>query len=171
MLLFNQTKNHLKWSMGGQSFACEPWASLDLPDEIAEHCTKRGIPLGVAPVAPEHRAQVRVEDERKASDDSALLAMKDRAEAAEADARAARGELTQAKQDLSAARGESKRLADELEKRTGELSRCQADKKTAEELLDAEAKRATDAEAKAIKAEALLSETRKPKPEKRASAG
>lgn len=168
MLLFNQTKNALSWSMSGQTFACEPWGSIDLADDLATLSRKRGVPLDVAPVPPEHRAQQRVADERRASDDSVLLAMKDRAEAAEAAARSAREELGRVKTELSESRGDTKRVTAELETRTSELARALADKKTAEELLDQEAKRATDAEAKAIKAEALLAETRKPKAEKRA---
>ncbi len=173
MLAFNQTKHDLSWSLAGQKYACEGWGSVDVPEELWPACKRLGLPLDVASVPPELRAQVRIEDERKASDDSALHALKDRADKAEATARSLKGELERTITERDEARGGAKQALAEIEALKSKLARAEADKKTAEEMLDTEAKRATDAEAARIKAEALLSErSKQPKAEKpRASAG
>lgn len=166
MLAFNQTKHDLSWSLAGQKYSCEAWGSVDVPEELWPACKKLGLPLDVASVPPELRAQVRIEDERKASDDSALHALKERAEMAEASARSLKDELQRNIVELAESRGETKRANDEILALKSALARANADKKAAEEMLDAEAKRATDAEAKAIKAEALATE-RKAEPKKK----
>ena len=171
MLAFNQTKHPLSWALSGQKFACEPWGSIDIPGELWGACVRLGLPLDVAPVPPERRAKERVEDERKASDDSVLLALKDRVAAAEAAARTIKEELERTKIELSDARSETTRIRAENDKLVADIVRIQADKKTAEDLLDDAAKRATDAEAKAIRIEALASERAKAKSEKRPAAG
>lgn len=173
MLAFNQTKHDLTWSLAGQKYSCEAWGSVDVPEELWSACKRLGLPLDVASVPPELRAQVRIEDERKASDDSALHALKERAEKAEVTARSLKGELERTITERDEARGDTKRALGTIEELRSQLARANADKATAEEMLDAEAKRATDAEAARIKAEALLAEkSKQPKAEKpRASAG
>lgn len=167
MLAFNQTKHDLSWSLAGQKYSCEAWGSVDVPETLWPACKQLGLPLDVASVPPELRAQVRIEDERRASDDSALHALKDRAEKAEATARSLKGDLERTITERDEARGETKRAVSAIEDLRSQLTRANADKKTAEEMLDAEAKRATDAEAARIKAEALLAERNKPEPKKK----
>ena len=169
MLAFNQTKHDLSWSLSGQKYSCEAWGSVDLPEELWQASQRLGLPLGVASVLPELRAQARIEDERKASDDRVLYALKERAEKAEATTQSLQSELERVITERDEARGETKRALSAVEDLRSQLARANADKKTAEEMLDTEAKRATDAEAGRIKAEALLTETRKSKGEKRAA--
>lgn len=163
MRLFNQTKNELAWSMGGQAYGCEPWGSLEVPDELVPACRSRGLPLDVAPVSPEARAQVRVADERAAADQAPLLALKAQAENAQAGEREAKRELESASVEISRLRSElraANELADSLR---DQLARVTSDKDAAEQLMSAAEQRATEAEAKAIRAEALLTEQAKPK--------
>ena len=168
MLAFNQTKHDLSWSLSGQKYSCEAWGSVDLPEELWLASKRLGLPLDVSPVPPEHRAKVQVEDERKASDESALFALKARAEAAEAEARATKGEIERVKTELSESQGKVKHFAKESERILGLLNAALVEKVTAEKLMDEANKRATEAEAKVIKADSLLSEARKPRAEKRA---
>ena len=173
MLAFNQSQHTLSFSTGGVKFSCEPWGSVDIPDEFWGACVRMGLPLDIASVPPEKRAQVRVADERKASDEAIVHALREQAEAAEAVSRNLRTELQAKISELSEVRSEAKKLTEERDGLKSQLARALSDKKTAEELLDAEAKRATDAETRVIKTEALLAERSKaqPKTEKRASAG
>lgn len=169
MLAFNQSQHTLSFSAGGQKYGCEPWSSVEIPDELWAACVRMGLPLDIAAVPPEKRAKVQIEEERKTSEEAALFALKERAEAGEARAASLHDDLQKKIVELSDARAEIKRLTTECDGLRAQLERTASDKKTAEELLDAEAKRATAAEAKAIKAEALATERAKQKADKRAA--
>ncbi|HEY3497131.1 MAG TPA: hypothetical protein VGK73_20675 [Polyangiaceae bacterium] len=172
MRLFNQTKNALAWSMGGQSFTCEPWGPVDIPDELVPAAKSRGLPLDVAAMAPEVRAQVRVADERAAADQAPLLALKAQAENAQAGEREAKRELEAMSVELSRVRGELRAANETVESQRGQLQRVTADKEAAEQLMSAAEQKATAAEAKAIRAEALLAEkTEKPKAKRAEASG
>lgn len=172
MLLFNQTKNALSWGLGGEKYACEPWGSVELTEETAEVAKRRGLPLDVAPVAPEHRAQARIEAEADASKLDALRSLRSQLDLAIAADKAARDELGRMNIELSSVRDTLRQERAKYETLGLELARVKADKDAAEQLLTAESTKAADAETRAIKAEALLHEATKPaqKPAKAARA-
>lgn len=171
MRLFNQTKNALSWEMGGVRYTCEPWSSVELDDALVSHARSRGLPLDVAPVAPETRAQVRVADERAAADQAPLLALKKAADDAQAAEREAKRALEQLSVDLSNARGQLREANQIIESQRGQIQRLTADKEAAEQLMSAAEQKATEAEARAIKAEALHAErAERPKGKARAEA-
>ncbi|HEU4544363.1 MAG TPA: hypothetical protein VFR23_24745 [Jiangellaceae bacterium] len=169
MRLFNQSKNELRWTLGGSAFEAEPWGPVDVPDEFVAAVRKLGVPLAVSPVAPEARARQKVSDDATAQQDSALRGLKQRAEVAEADARAAREELERLSIELSKAR-EGQRTAEEAARELSEqLARAKADAKAAEGLLSEQASKAAEAEEKALRAEAMLVDrAEKPKKSKQA---
>lgn len=167
MRLFNQGKYPLKWTMSGQAFECEPWGLVDVPDELVGSVKSRGLPLDITPVPHEQRAQARIADDQAAASDSALRAIHEKARRAEAAERIA-------KEELGACQGEVSRLNKELreayqanEKLNDDVARLKADKKAAEDLLSEEARKATEAEERAIRAEALHAEKSKEKPAKK----
>jgi hypothetical protein len=169
--LYNQSKNQLGWSMGGVAYSCEPWGVVEIADELVSAAVSRGLPLGPVQVSPEERAQVRIADERAASDQAPLLALKAQLEQAQASEREARAELGRVSVDLSTAKN-ALREAGELNEKLGDkVRRLESDKAAAEQLLTEADKRATDAEARAIKSEALLTERDKPKKQKQTEAG
>lgn len=162
MLRFNQTKNRLSWSMSGQAFECEPWGSVEIPDEFWEACLSRGLPLGISAAAPERRAQERIEEEKRAREGDAFSTVLKRAESAEAYAKDCKLQLERAQIELSEAHAALVKADTKNVALANELARTKADKEAAEQLLSQEAKRAEDAEVKAQKAEALATEHRKP---------
>lgn len=161
MRLYNQTKKPLAWSMGDAKFSCEPWGSVEMADDIAPFAIGRGLPLDVAPVAPEQRAQAQIAEAVEAGKSDALRALRDQAEDAKAAERAARDELARMSVELSDARERASKAEEDSRKLAAEVTRLKADKQAAEELLAAEGVRATDAETRAIQAEALLSDSKK----------
>ncbi len=163
MLRFNQTKNALSWKLSGQVFTCEPWGSVDIPDGLVQACVSMGLPLGVSATAPEQRAQERIEEEKRARENDAFAAVLRRAEAAEADAKAAKAELERLQVAMSDTRAAFVKLSTERDALAGELARTKADKDAAERLLSEQAQRAEDAEVKAQKAEALSAAKAEPK--------
>lgn len=169
MLRFNQTKHRLSWSMSGQAFECEPWGSVEIPENLWEACVSRGLPLGITATAPEQRAQERIEDEKAARERDAFAAVLKRAEAAEADANVAKAELGRTQIELSEARAATVKADTKCAALASELARTKADKEAAEQLLSQEAKRAEEAELKFQKLQALSAEKKQqPKREARA---
>jgi hypothetical protein len=162
MRAFNQTKNRLGWSMAGVRYECEPWESVELKDPLYAAARKLGIPLDVAPVAPELRAAVRIAEERQASQEAPLHALKALADSAQASERAAKEELGRLSVELSQARSDLREANERLVRMRDELARIKADREAAEALVSETAAQATAAEERAIKAEALHAES-KPK--------
>jgi hypothetical protein len=158
MRLFNQGKNQLGWSMGGVGFSCEPWGVVEVPDEFIESVKSRGLPLDVAPVAAELRAQVRIADEQAGAREAPLLALRQQADDAAASERAAKEELARCSSELTAARDELRRARDQIGTLEADLKRVTADKASAERLMSEHADKAAEADAGRIKAEALLAE-------------
>lgn len=167
MRLFNQSKHQLGWSMGGQSFTCEPWGSVDVPEELVGAAKSRGLPLGPVQVAPEVRAHVRIAEERAAADQAPLLALRKEADEALAREKAAIAELERCQGDLARLNRDYRETNERIATLTDKLARAEADKAAAETLLSETSAQATASEARAIKAEALLSEKQpKAKPAK-----
>lgn len=166
MRLHNQTKKHLSWKMGEQ-FECAPWGHVIVPDEMVSAVKSRGLPLDVTPVAPEMRAQARVEDQQAAEREAPLHALRKAADEALAGERTAKEEVERLQIELSQA-NEARREAESLlVAKNGELSRALSDKAAAESLLVDASSLATASEERALKAEALLGETQKSsKPDK-----
>jgi hypothetical protein len=154
MLQFNQTKHALKWSMGGQAFACEPWGSVKLEPEQVEACKRRGLPLAPAPVAPEDRAARVVAEEHAEASKGELQTLKREADEAKAAAAASKRDADTALVELDAERGKVRLLKDKVAKLEQHVTKLEADAKAAEQLIQETAKAAADSEAKAIKAEA-----------------
>lgn len=162
MRLFNQTKNQLGWSLGDVAYSCEPWGAVDVPEDVVKLTLARGLPLDFAPVSAEQRAHQRISDEQEASKADALRALKGQADSAQAAGRAVKEELGRCQVELSSARDSLRDALKRSESLADQLSRMKADKDAAEQLLAQESTRATDAETRAIRAEALLSEAHKP---------
>lgn len=161
MRLFNQTKNQLRWDMNGALYECEPWGPVELPDELVAAAKSRGLPLDLVATAPEIRAHERIADERAVADQAPLLALRKEADEAKARETAAVDALERCQADLASARRsliESDTLVEQLQDK---LRRMTADKDAAEKLFSEASAQATESEARAIKAEALLSETKK----------
>jgi hypothetical protein len=158
MRLFNQTKNSLSWSMGGVAYSCEPWGAVEVSDELVDIARRRGLPLDVAPVAPEARAKQRISDEQEASKENATIALKGKLDDAVAALEAAKGELGSVQVALSEARNQLRLSGEENARLQTQVGSLLADKEAAEQLLAHESARATDAEARAIRAEALVTE-------------
>jgi hypothetical protein len=158
MRLYNQTKNQLGWSLGGKKLEAEPWGPVDIPDALAAAVRKMGLPLGIAPVAPEHRALVRVADEQAAAAAEPLRVLKAAADAAQAGERAAKEELERMSVELGSVRGELRQARESITDLKGRLKQALADKGAAEALLSETAANAEASEARAIKAEAMRGE-------------
>ncbi len=163
MLQFNQTKNALKWAMGGQAFACEPWGSVDLDPEQVAACKRRGLPLAPTPIDPEARATMRLAEEQEEASKGALQALRKEADDAGAAAKAAKAQADAALVELDAERGKNRLLLEQATKLKRRIDELEADAKAAEQLIQETSKAAAESEAKAIKAEALSK--KKPKPD------
>lgn len=171
MRLFNQSKNQLGWSMNGERYGCEPWGPVEVPDELVAAVKSRGLPLDVAPVAVELRAQARIADEQAEAAEAPLRALRQQCDDAQASERSAKEELARLSSELTAARDELRRERDRAAKLEVELKRVSADKDSAEALMSEQAKKAAEADAARIKAEALLTErTKSPKQQATAKA-
>lgn len=163
MRLFNQSKNQLGWSMGGENYSCEPWGPIEVSDELVPAVKSRGLPLDVAPVAVELRAQARIADEQAEAKEAPLRALRQQCDDAQAAERSAKEELARLSSELTATRDELRRERSSTAKLATELERVRADKDSAETLMSEQAKKAAEADAGRIKAEALLNERTKPK--------
>jgi hypothetical protein len=159
--LHNQTKNALSWDMGGKQYACESWGPVDVPEKFSTIVKQYGLPLAAVPVPPEHRAQQRVVDEQESAKSDVLKALKAEIDASNARARVAAEELERCQSQLEESRTKVLAMSKELDTLKRELVAVKADKKAAEDLLAETARSATDAEEKALKAEALLKEAKK----------
>jgi hypothetical protein len=172
MRLFNQTKNQLRWSMGGKVYEAGPWDSVEIPDQFGPAARKLGLPLAVAPVAPETRAQVRVADESAAAAQEPLRLLRKAADEAQAGERAAKEELERLSVELSAARAAHAQCSAELDRTREQLARANSDREAAERLLTETAAGAEASEARAVKAETLMAEKSKAqRPDKPKPAG
>lgn len=161
MRLYNQTKKPLSWKMDGEIYECESWGAILIPDEIVYAVKARGLPLDVTPVAPELRAQERIADQHAANRDAPLHALKKAVDDAQAAQRAAKAEVESLQVELSKAREHGHDLAEQLTAKGDALARAVSEKEAAESLLSEAGKRATDAEERAIRAEAMLAELQK----------
>lgn len=165
MLLFNQSKNQLSWDMNGVVYGCEPWGTVDVPDEFVPAVRSRGLPLGPVQVAPEIRAQERIAEEQAAATQAPILALRKEADEAKARERAAVEELERTQAERDQARKALREAQAETDAVKARLQRSEADRIAAEKLLSDASAQATESEARAIKAEALLAERSK-KPDK-----
>jgi hypothetical protein len=163
---YNQTKNELNWSMGGSPFKVEPWGSVSLDDQLMRLCLARGLPLGDVRVPPEHRARIKVEEEKRASENAPLLKLKEQADKAAESERAARRELEERNVQLVKALEKGRDLSARIKALETELAAAKADKGAAESLLAESAREATESAARAIRAE-----TSEPKKAKRQADG
>lgn len=161
MLLYNQTKKHLSWKMGEQ-FECAPWGHVSIPDELVDAVKGRGLPLDVTPVAPELRAQARVEDQQSADREAPLHALRKAADEAQASERSAKAEVERLQISLGEATAARAVAEKALAEKSDELSRAMSEKAAAEGLLAEAGSQATASEERALKAEALLAEAQKP---------
>lgn len=147
----NQTKQRLSWDMGGRKFSCEPWGSVELPENLVVHCRKRGIPLDVVPVAPEMRAHVRMQDEIDAARADDIKALQRQVKTAQASEAFAKEELNRVQLQSDKVGARCRELEAECARLEAELESCKADKRAADELIEETAKQATDAEEKALR--------------------
>jgi hypothetical protein len=161
MRLYNQTKHNLSWKIDGVQYECEAWGPIRIPDELLYAIKSRGLPLDVTPVAPEHRAQARIADQEESDREKPLLALKKAADEAQANERSAKQEVERLQVELGAANDTVRELRDIVTVAREECNRLTGEKVAAESLLSEAGKRATDAEERAIKAEALLAELQK----------
>lgn len=156
--LHNQTKNAISWDMSGKRFACEPWGPVDIPEGLVDIAKGYGLPLGPVPVAPEFRAQQRVTDEQETAKSDATRALKNEITLAKAEAVEAVREVERLNLKLQEVRTQYRELSSEHDSLKRDYASALADKKAAEDLLADTARQATDAEEKAIRAEARMNE-------------
>lgn len=90
MLLYNQKRQPLAWDAGGKSFSWEPFGTCEVPDELVPHIKAQKVPVDVAPVAPEIKASVIVDEQRSVARSDEVLQLKEALRLANADAAAAR---------------------------------------------------------------------------------
>ena len=79
MLLHNQSPNALRWEMAPHGwFECQPWGAVDVPEKLVDAAKKLGLPLGMAPVAPEQKARriAAIEENGARSDENRNLRLK-----------------------------------------------------------------------------------------------
>lgn len=93
MKLYNQSKNALRWDLGGNVYSCDPYGEISIPDDLVLHCKKRGIPLDVTPVAPEIKANKSLEASTEAAKNDEMLALQKQISEATAAEKAAKDEL------------------------------------------------------------------------------
>jgi hypothetical protein len=62
MKLFNQTKNQLRWSMGGITYSAPPFEVVEpeVPDVLGYAVASMGLPVGPEPVARDTSAPAHV---------------------------------------------------------------------------------------------------------------
>jgi len=157
-LQFNQTKRALSWTIGGKSFQCDAFDSVDVPIDLIEPSQKRGIPISATPVAPEVRAARKVEEEKVKASNDAWKALQRRVGEAEASVKLSteHAEQHQRKvEDLVAQVREKDSVIAGLEQR---LRTSDNEKKAVEELLKETARSATEAEERAQRAGAVMRE-------------
>lgn len=159
--LFNQGKPALKWDMSGRTWSCEAYGAVDMPDDLVEHCLKRGLPLGLNQVAPEIKALVSLDEASVAARSDEVLALKH-------DLGVANIALSSAKSELEAAVAQVKSLENAVTARDHkvtelglQLKEVSADKLASEQLLSETAKSLADAEQRATLAETALAEAKK----------
>lgn len=155
MRLFNQTKNNLAWSMGGEAFACEPYGSLVVDDALLEPIRSRGLPLGVAPVPPEVKAVQRVAEAEADSKNGELATLRAAVVTAQAEANAARQEVELASVATSRANERATVLERDLAAARSSLESAQSERLAAEALLEGQAGAESQAVAEVTKRAAL----------------
>lgn len=168
MRLFNQTKNQLRWSMGGQSYEADPWGTVtpEIPDGLVSVTKSMGLPLSSGPAEPAQRARQQVADDAAERSKQALFALRKQVDEAAATERYAREQLDARDIELSTVRSELRELKQRYDQLRDKLTAAKDDAKAAEGLLAEQSAKAAAAEERAIKAEALLHE-HKTKPAKR----
>lgn len=118
MKLYNQSKNALRWELGGEIYTCDPYGEVSIPDELVLHCKKRGVPLDVTPVAPEIKANKSLEVATESAKKDEIVALQ---------------------KQLSGATGAEKVAKEELEKSISLVAKLKSEK-TAVEVSLAESK-------------------------------
>jgi chromosome segregation ATPase len=168
MRLFNQTGNQLRWDMSPHGvFTCEPWGSLEIKESLVPFVLQLGVPIGKIPVAPEIKAQRRVEQAQTEAAEDVTRQLRDSLLASQAETAAARREVDIRQSELERINARAEKLARELESVRSELEASQVERTAAEALLteqgNAESqavadmtKRAADAAAEASVAKAEL---------------
>jgi len=133
MILHNQTSNRLSWSMGSREFVCEPWGTVDVPDEWVELCAKRTLPLGQSPVPAESKASARARAAQDTARADEVRVLKGQLEEAQAVAVSAQQEAEKAKRQLTTATERANALVAKLNEAETRLTRS-ADERAAIEL-------------------------------------
>lgn len=135
MRLFNQTKNALRWSMGGNTYECEPWGSVVVDDDLVAPVRSRGLPLDLVPVAPEVKAHARVAEAQAEVRDEALDGLREQVVRSKSDAATARAEVEAQSVELSKERERATKLERDLELTKAQLATSASEQQAAEALL------------------------------------
>lgn len=166
-LQFNQTKRALSWTIGGKTFQCDAFESVDIPIDLIEPSQNRGIPIAATPVAPEVRAARKVEEEKVKASNDAWKALQRRLEEAQASAKLSKEHAEQHQrkvEELAAQLREKESVIADLEQR---LHTSDNEKKAVEELLKETARSATETEERAQRAGAVMREQTRARSQKK----
>lgn len=149
MKQYNQSDRAISWEMGGKSFSCEPYGSVDVPDELVPFARKRGLPLSGAPVAAEAKALRKAEAEKKYAEESDVIKMRDQLAVLEASVKTAEVELDKERAAATKLAKKADNLEDKLREANDALSKSHADAKALDAQLREQATRIAELESDA----------------------
>ena len=158
MLLYNQSKNRLKWDMSGRVFECDPWGPIEMPDDLIEHCKKRGLPLGVNQVAPEFKASASLAAAADAAREDDVVRLRRDLGLAEVALKAAADDLEKERFDHGETKRQLAAAGEALAEKARTIDTLTADKAASEQLLAETAWKLTEAE---NRTEVALAEAKK----------
>lgn len=160
MRLYNQTRNALEWGMQWdgehRSFAVEPFGTIEIDDDLVEHCKSRGLPLATTPMSPEQRAGTVLEEEKARAREDELTRLKEELASATFGIEEARKTVERIQHDLSQARADASAANDFRQEAEERARKANADRAAAESLLQETVQKLTAAEDRAMKAEAQV---------------
>jgi hypothetical protein len=135
MLLYNQKRHPLTWDAQGKIYEWEAFGVCDVPDDLVPHVKSQKVPVDVAPVAPEIKAAVIVDEQRAASRSDEVLQLKEALRLAEADAAAARQAVESAEARKRDAEAETADAAKAIREEKARAAQFEADLRACEQLL------------------------------------
>lgn len=166
MLLYNQTKNPLRWKISMTTYTCDAWGSVEIPDMFVMHCKTRGLPLDVSPVAPEVRANVGLADATSKANSDELVILRNEVELARSSEKSAKSELEKVKTSLSDAQSDATKLQVSVAEQKRVNGEQKAELQAAEKLLEETAKKLVESTKAVERLEATIAELKKNKPTK-----
>ncbi len=161
MLLYNQSKNHLRWKISTTVYTCEPWGSVEIPDMFVMHCKSRGLPLDTVAIPPEVRADTTLADANDKARNDEAIRLRHEAETAKISEAAAKAELESLLKVLESEKAKSLKLEVSLAEQKRQHEELVGEQRATEQLLEESARKLTESKLQLERSEAAYAELKK----------